>query len=108
MRTTFASLWCGGAVMADDAGRLAPLLRWCGMALVAGGVLMVVATLLHPSRETATTIIASEAGLIAEADLIDKAVQTGEPVVFQARSIGTQRDGTQVAEFHIDWSFKRT
>ena len=54
-----------GAVMADDAGRLARLLRWCGMALMAGGVLMVVATLLHPSRETAGTIIASEAGLIA-------------------------------------------
>ena len=41
------------------------LLRWCGIALVPAGVLMVVATLLHPSRETATTIIASEAGLIA-------------------------------------------
>jgi acyl-coenzyme A thioesterase PaaI-like protein len=38
---------------------------------------------------------------------IDKTVQTGEPVVFQARSIGTQRDGTQIAEFTIDWSFKR-
>src|SRR4249919_2420352 len=37
----------GGAVMADG-GRLA---RWCGIALVAAGALMVVATLLHPSRE---------------------------------------------------------
>jgi hypothetical protein len=35
------------------------------MALVAAGVLMVVATLLHPSRETATTIIASESRLVA-------------------------------------------
>jgi hypothetical protein len=35
------------------------------MALVAGGVLMVVATLLHPTRETATTIIASEQRLVA-------------------------------------------
>jgi hypothetical protein len=35
------------------------------MALVPGGVLMAVATLLHPSRETATTIIASEMGLVA-------------------------------------------
>ena len=41
------------------------LLRWCGMALVAAGVLMTVATLLHPSSETATTIIASEVGLVA-------------------------------------------
>ena len=55
----------GGAVMADDVGRLAHLFRWCGMALVAAGVLMVVATLLHPSRETATTIVASEPRLVA-------------------------------------------
>jgi hypothetical protein len=41
------------------------LLRVSGLALVAAGVLMTVATLLHPSRETATTIIASEVRLIA-------------------------------------------
>jgi hypothetical protein len=35
------------------------------MALVAAGVLMAVATLLHPSRETAATIIASEVRLVA-------------------------------------------
>jgi hypothetical protein len=35
------------------------------MALMAAGVLLVVATLLHPSRETATTIIASEPRLVA-------------------------------------------
>jgi hypothetical protein len=35
------------------------------MALVVAGVLMVVATVLHPSRETATTIVASEVGLVA-------------------------------------------
>jgi hypothetical protein len=52
-------------VIADDAGRLARLLRWCDLALVAGGVLMVVATLLHPSRETATAIVAGELRLVA-------------------------------------------
>src|SRR5215203_7435155 len=50
---------------AQDAGRLVRVLRWCGMALIAAGVLMVLATLLHPSRETATTIVASEPRLIA-------------------------------------------
>jgi hypothetical protein len=50
---------------AQDAGRLVRLLRWCGMALIAAGVLMVLATLLHPSRETATTIVASEQKLVA-------------------------------------------
>ena len=53
------------AVVADDVGRLAGLFRWCGMALIAGGVLMVVATLLHPVRGTATTIVASEPQLVA-------------------------------------------
>jgi hypothetical protein len=51
--------------MADEAGGLAHLVRWCGMALMAAGVLLVVATLLHLSRETATTIIASEPRLVA-------------------------------------------
>lgn len=38
---------------------------------------------------------------------IDEAVRTGEPVTYAGRSIGTQRDGTQVAEFTVEWSFKR-
>jgi hypothetical protein len=38
---------------------------------------------------------------------IESAVRSGEPVVFSARSVGKQRDGTVVAEFHIEWSFKR-
>jgi acyl-coenzyme A thioesterase PaaI-like protein len=38
---------------------------------------------------------------------IDQAVKTGEPVVFTARSIGTQGDGTQVAEFAVEWSFRK-
>jgi hypothetical protein len=49
---------------AEDAGRLARLLSWCGIALMAAGVLVVVAKLLHPSRETATTIVASEPRLV--------------------------------------------
>jgi hypothetical protein len=51
--------------MAVDTGRLPLLLRWCGLASVAAGVLMVIATLLHPSRETATTIVDSERRLVA-------------------------------------------
>ena len=35
--------------MADDAGRLAHVLRWCGMALIAAGLLMVLATVLPES-----------------------------------------------------------
>jgi hypothetical protein len=51
--------------MADDIGWLARLFRWCGMALVVASPLIVIATLLHPSRETATTIVATEPRLVA-------------------------------------------
>jgi hypothetical protein len=54
-----------GAVVAEGAGPLVRFLRWCGLALVAGGVLMVVATLLHPARETVSTIVASESRLVS-------------------------------------------
>jgi hypothetical protein len=51
--------------MAKDAGHLVGVLRWAGMALVVAGALMVVATVLHPSRETAATIVATESRLVA-------------------------------------------
>lgn len=38
---------------------------------------------------------------------IDLAARNGEPVVFTAKSVGTQRDGSQVAEFSVEWSFKK-
>jgi hypothetical protein len=44
-----------GAVVAEDAGPFLRFDRWCGMALVVAGPLIVVATLLNPSRETAGT-----------------------------------------------------
>ena len=50
--------------MAEESVESARLLRWGGLALVAGGVLLAAATLLHPSRETASMIIASEVRLV--------------------------------------------
>ncbi|TMA29087.1 MAG: DUF4442 domain-containing protein [Deltaproteobacteria bacterium] len=38
---------------------------------------------------------------------IAQAVRTGAPVVYKARSVGTQRDGSQIADFTIEWSFKK-
>ena len=38
---------------------------------------------------------------------IEEAVRSGEGVTFKARSVGTQKDGSVIAEFEIDWSFKR-
>jgi hypothetical protein len=40
-------------------------------------------------------------------EAIDKAVRTGEPATFTARSVGTQKDGTKIAEFDVEWSFKK-
>jgi hypothetical protein len=51
--------------MAEGVGTNKRLLSWCGMALVVAAPLMVLATLLHPSRETAVTIIAAEVRLLA-------------------------------------------
>jgi hypothetical protein len=39
-------------------------------------------------------------------EAIDRAVTSGEAQTFTARSIGTQKDGTQIAEFEVTWSFK--
>src|SRR5215213_5892799 len=58
-------LTMSGAAVEEDGGPFLRFLRWCGMALLVAGPLIVLATLLHPSRETAGTIIASEVRLIA-------------------------------------------
>jgi hypothetical protein len=44
---------------------LAALLRWSGLALVAGGLLLAVASVLHPSRETTAIILQAEVRLVA-------------------------------------------
>jgi hypothetical protein len=85
-----------GAVITDEAGPLMRFLRWCGMALVAAGVLMVVATLLHPSRETATTIVASESRLVAAHMVYTFAwllVLLGLPGLYAAQRSGMGRLG---------------
>ena len=79
--------------MAEGPGPSLPLLRWCGLALVPAGILMAVATLLHPSRETAATIIATEVRLVAAHFLYTLAwllVLLGLPGLYasQRRSMG--------------------
>jgi hypothetical protein len=82
--------------MAVDTGRLPLLSRWCGLALVAAGGLMVGATLLHPSRETASTIVASEWQLVAAHVVYTVAwllVLLGLPGVYAAQRGGMGRLG---------------
>ena len=38
---------------------------------------------------------------------IEKAARGEEPTTYTARSVGTTSDGTQVAEFTVEWSFKK-
>src|SRR4249920_2710916 len=81
---------------AEDAGSFLRFLRWCGMALVVAGPLIVVATLLHPSRETAGTIIASEVRLIAAHALYTLAwllVLLGLPGLYASQRGGMGRLG---------------
>jgi hypothetical protein len=61
-----------GAVVAEDAGPFLRFHRWCGMALVVAGPLIVVATLLNPSRETAGTncIIRARSSRMAQCSTI--------------------------------------
>lgn len=54
-----------GVVLQRSGPSLATLVRWSGLALVAGGLLLAVATALHPSRETTATILQAEVRLVA-------------------------------------------
>jgi len=54
-----------GDVNLEGGGSWARLRGWAGLALMAGGALFPVATLLHPSLETVGTIIVSEVRLVA-------------------------------------------
>jgi hypothetical protein len=75
---------------------VAALLRWSGLALVAGGLLMVVATVLHPSRETPATILAGEVRLVAAHVLFTLAyllVLLGLPGLYGPRRSGWAGSG---------------
>jgi hypothetical protein len=51
-------------VLQRNGPSLPALLRWSGLALVIGGLLMAAATALHPSRETPATIVEAEVRLV--------------------------------------------
>jgi hypothetical protein len=54
-----------GVVLQRRGPSLAALARWSGLALVVGGLLLAVASALHPSRETTATILQAEVRLVA-------------------------------------------
>ena len=72
------------------------LLRWSGLVLVAGGLLMVVATFLHPSRETTATIVEAEVRLVTAHVLFTVSyllVLLGLPGLYGASSVRMGRLG---------------
>jgi hypothetical protein len=75
---------------------LAALRRWSGLALVAGGLLMAVATALHPSQETPATILGAEGRLVAAHVLFTLSsllVLLGLPGLYGAESVRMGRLG---------------
>jgi hypothetical protein len=75
---------------------LTALLRWSGLALVAGGLLLAVATALHPSRETPATILQAEVRLVAAHVLYTLSsllILLGLPGLYGAKSVRMGRLG---------------
>jgi acyl-coenzyme A thioesterase PaaI-like protein len=102
----FGSTYFAAQAMAAEMSTGAPALWFIEQsgAAVSSLVTGISARFTRKATSKASFVFSDGAGMRAA---IDQAVRTGEPVVFTARSIGTQRDGTQVAEFAVEWSFKK-
>ena len=102
----FGSTYFAAQAMAAEMSTGAPALWFIEQsgAPVSSLVTAISARFTKKATSKASFVFADGAGMRAA---IDQAVRTGEPVVFTARSIGTQRDGTQVADFAVEWSFRR-
>jgi hypothetical protein len=85
-----------GVVLEHKGPSLAALLRWSGLALAAGGLLLAVATALHPNRETTATILQAEVRLVAAHVLFTLSsllVLLGLPGLYGAESVRMGRLG---------------
>jgi hypothetical protein len=85
-----------GVVLEHKGPSLAALVRWSGLLLVAGGLLMAVATALHPSRETTATILEAEVRLVAAHVLFTLSsllILLGLPGLYGAESVRMGRLG---------------
>jgi len=102
----FGSTYFAAQAMAAEMSTGAPALWFIEQsgAPVSSLVTAISARFTKKATSKASFVFSDGAGMRAA---IDQAVGTGEPVVFTARSIGTQRDGTQVAEFAVEWSFRK-
>jgi hypothetical protein len=102
----FGSTYFAAQAMAAEMSTGAPALWFIEQsgASVASLVTGISAKFNRKATTKASFVFSDGAGMRAA---IDRAATSGEPVVFTARSIGTQGDGTRVAEFAVEWSFKK-
>jgi len=102
----FGSTYFAAQAMAAEMSTGAPALWFIEQsgAPIASLVTGISARFTKKATSKASFVFSDGAGM---REAIDQAARTSEPVVFTARSIGTQRDGTQVAEFDVEWSFKK-
>lgn len=102
----FGSTYFAAQAMAAEMSTGAPALWFIEQsgAPLASLVTAISARFTKKATTKASFVFSDGAGMRAA---IDRAAKTGEPVVFTARSVGTQRDGTRIAEFDVEWSFKK-
>jgi hypothetical protein len=102
----FGSTYFAAQAMAAEMSTGAPALWFIEQSGVRVSSLVtgIAAQFTRKATSEARFVFSDGAGMRAA---IDKAIQTGAPVIYKAHSIGTQRDGTQVADFTIEWSFKK-
>ena len=102
----FGSTYFAAQAMAAEMSTGAPALWFIEQsgAPVASLVTALSAKFTKKATTKATFVFSDGAGMRAA---IERAVRTGEPVVFTARSVGTQEDGTRIAEFDVEWSFRK-
>jgi len=102
----FGSTYFAAQAMAAEMSTGAPALWFIEQSgvNVASLVTAISAKFTKKATSKASFVFADGAGMRAA---IDQAVKSGGPVVFTARSVGTQGDGTRIAEFDVEWSFRK-
>jgi hypothetical protein len=102
----FRSTYFAAQAMAAEMSTGAPALLFIGES---GKRISSLVTGLHAkfTKKATRTVTFTFAGGPQMRAAIERAAQSGEGVEFTARTVGKMPDGTVVAEFDIEWSFKR-
>ena len=102
----FRSTYFAAQAMAAEMSTGAPALLYIEQSQRSIASLVTGLSAKFTKKATTTAIFAFTQGPEMRA-AIEKAASGDVPVVFTAKSVGTQKDGSVIAEFEITWSFKR-